>query len=128
MKSVYSDSYYTVYQLANTKPYFQVINGNCNLVSSNSSRDTLTTKCSEQSTLIRRELYAPGWTASINGKTTLVSKSGLLFQQIELPKGRSSVKFNYTPQHITLAYIAFGLGAVLIIYSGIRKQTNKTSK
>jgi len=127
MKVVYSDSYYKVYQLANPKPYFQAVGSSCLLIST-SSRDTINTKCSEPSTIIRRELYAPGWTATSNGKTVPVSKSGALFQQIVVPKGRASVTFNYTPPHIALAYVAFGLGVGSVGYAAVRKLTSKASR
>jgi hypothetical protein len=127
MKLVYSDNFYKIYQLPNPKSYFQVADGSCTVISS--TRYSASTNCSKPSELIRRELYTSGWAAYINGKAVpVVSKSGGLFQQVSVPKGRSSVKFNYTPPHITLTYVAFGLGVVLIIYSVSRKQTNKTSR
>jgi len=126
MKVVYADSYYKVYQLAHPKPYFQVMHGSC-LLNSGSSRDAVNTNCSEPTTMMRRELYAAGWTVHINDKAVPISKSGSLFQQVAVPKGHASVRFNYTPPYMAFAYVAFGLGAGLIAYSVSRKLTDKTS-
>jgi hypothetical protein len=117
LKLVYSDSRFQVYELPSPKPYFQVINGNCNLSSSN--KTILSTDCAEPSTVLIRELYASGWTADINGKTIEVSKSGSLFQQINVPKGKSNITLNYTPMYIDYAYAGFAVALIAIIYVSI---------
>jgi uncharacterized membrane protein YfhO len=123
IKQVYTDNYFTIYQLANVKPYFQVIDGTCKL--STRSRDAVAADCTKPSTIIRRELYAPGWSARINDKAAPVSKSGEIFQQVRLPKGITTIEFNYTPPYIYFAYAAFGLGASFIIYFVIENKRAK---
>ncbi len=126
MKLVYSDNYYSVYQLANPKPYFQDLSGICKVLPK--SRDTLDINCSRSSSILRRELYAPGWTAKINNIKEPVYKSGPLFQEIAVPKGHNIVKFNYTPPHMIFAYVAFGIGILLLIYNFFKIQINKSDK
>ncbi len=128
LKLVYSDDFYTIYQLPNPKPFFEVTDGSCSVTSSTTY--SASTDCSKPSELTRREIYMPGWTARVNGKAVpVVSKSDGLFQQVDLPKGHSSIKFNYTPPYIYFTYAAFGLGVVLIGYSVVsRKLTDKASK
>jgi hypothetical protein len=125
LKLVYSDKYFSIYQLPNPKPFFEAKDESCKIVST--TKYSASTNCSKPSQLMRRELYMPGWTARINDKVVPVeSKSGGLFQQVDIPKGRTSVKFNYTPPYMNLAYIAFGLGVGLIGYSASRKLTDKS--
>jgi hypothetical protein len=125
LKLVYSDDFYTIYQLPNTKPFFEATDGSCTVISSTTY--SAETNCPKPSQLIRRELYMPGWTAHANGKAVSgVAKSDGLFQQIAVPKGRSTIKFNYTPPYIYLTYVAFGVGVVLIGYSAGRKLIDKS--
>jgi hypothetical protein len=88
LKRVYSDSYYSIYQLPNPKPFFEGKDGAC--TTHNSTKYSTSIDCSKPSKLIRRELYMPGWTAHVNDKVVPVaSNSDGLFQQIEVPKGRA---------------------------------------
>ena len=127
LKLVYSDKFYNIYQLPNPKPFFQDKDGSCKVTSS--TKYSASANCSKPSQLIKREVYMPGWTANINGKVVPVeSKSNGLFQQVTIPKGQSSIKFNYTPPYINLAYIAFGAGLVLLGYAVVSKRTDKLNK
>ncbi len=126
LKPVFWDSNFTVYELPNLKPYFQTIEGNCSLTSPN--KYTLFTNCSEASVIQRQEVYMKGWMASINGKSEAVSKSGPLFQKINVPKGKSTVIFNYTPPYIVLGYIAFIAGALIIVYKPLKTFVKSKSK
>ncbi len=126
LKPVYSDNFYTIFQLPRPQPYFQVADGSCTVISS--TRYAVTTNCSKPGELTRRELYMSGWSANINGKKAPVySTAGGLFQQIKLPEGRSSISFNYTPPYISFAYLAFGAGLAFTTYS-VAKRQNKTKK
>ncbi|MEI9913721.1 MAG: hypothetical protein WDN66_01820 [Candidatus Saccharibacteria bacterium] len=116
LKKVFNDSTATIYELPNPSPYYQVINGNCTINST--SKTQLTAYCSKPSTILRRELYMPGWTANINGANQVVKQSGPLFQSISLPKGSSNVTVNFTPPHMLTTFILFFLTiiGVLICY------------
>lgn len=113
LKNVFSDSTATIYELPNPNPYFQIVDGQCSISSSN--KTSLTADCQKPSTLLRRELYMPGWKATVGGSKQAVKASGPLFQSINLPKGKSQVTFNFTPKHIEAAFLLFCLTVLGIL-------------
>jgi hypothetical protein len=121
--SVFADGNFTIYHLPNPKPYFQINKGRCKVT--NNQRAYFNADCASSSTLLRRELYMSGWTATVNGKKVPVHKSGSLFQSIRLPKGKSVVKFNYTPPQIDLAYLGFVIAIVAIVYPYVKPKLSK---
>lgn len=68
--------------------------------------------CPRQSSLTLRELWAPGWSATFDGRRVPLRRSGELFQRAALPGGRGLVRFRYRPPHETLALGALVLGAL----------------
>ena len=92
----------SIYQLANALPYASSTGTDCKL--NIISRQEMRSSCTAQASLIRRELYFPGWTATVNGAPAEVLRSGL-FQSIALPKGEADIRFSYAPPHIVLAYM-----------------------
>jgi uncharacterized membrane protein YfhO len=60
---------------------------------------------------VRRELYMPGWRASVNGSPAAVRRGESLLQTVQIPAGRSMVDFHFRPPHSNIAMIAF-LGGV----------------
>jgi uncharacterized membrane protein YfhO len=54
------------------------------------------TACAKPAILLRRELYFPGWRASVNGAPTPVTQAGI-FEQIRLPAGPARIRFSYLP-------------------------------
>jgi hypothetical protein len=81
------------------------------------SLDTAGTDCPIASTLLRRELFFPGWTATVNGAEVAVRQDGL-FQRIDLPAGRAVVRFAYAPPGIGWAYAAGLAGLAMTIVMG----------
>jgi uncharacterized membrane protein YfhO len=65
--------------------------------------------CAKPATLLRRELYYPGWRATIAGTPVPITQAGI-FQRIQLPAGLSDIGFSYmppgTPRNCTLALVA----------------------
>jgi hypothetical protein len=100
----------SIYQLANALPYASSTGTDCKL--NIISRQEMRSSCTAQASLIRRELYFPGWTATVNGAPAEVLRSGL-FQSIALPKGEADIRFSYAPPHIVLAYM-LALGALAV--------------
>jgi uncharacterized membrane protein YfhO len=66
--------------------------------------------CAEPATLIRRELFFPGWTATVNGMAATITARDEICQTVQLPKGVSEVRFRYAPPHINWAWAAMWLG------------------
>lgn len=116
LTSVFSSSTTEVFQVDNPKTYFEVVRGNCTLSSHN--RDNLQTDCKTDTTILRRELYMPGWSAVGRNRHIQVSPAGQLFQQINLRPGKTSVNFSYLPPGMVGGYIAFVAGTFLIFLGG----------
>ncbi len=76
--------------------------------------------CAGPSTLLRRELFYPGWHASVNGHAVPLTMANDIFQQIPLPAGHSSIHFSYLPTHmraacaVALAALMLWLGAAIM--------------
>ena len=57
----------------------------------------------------------PGWHATANGRPLAVHSDGPLFQAVDVPAGRSTVSFGFTPPHAALALLAGALGLVCLV-------------
>ncbi len=106
-KQVYADRTMTIYELDQPAPYFEVTGSACRTLVH--TRERVTADCSSPSTLLRRELFFPGWTATINGSPTSIMEHRDLFQAIALPKGKSEIVFRYQPPHVIWAWIAMAI-------------------
>lgn len=114
LKPVFEDETYQIYALPQPRPYFEVSKGDCS-ISTDATKAALETQCGEDSTLVRRELFMPGWTAKVNGKTTQINHYGSLFQQINVPAGKSTISFSFTPQHMIVAITAMIVGITTLL-------------
>ena len=65
-------------------------------------RGHIQTNCPRATPLTRREMFFPGWSATVNGIAVPLSQAGL-FQSIPVPAGTAVIKFSYAPPHIGLA-------------------------
>jgi hypothetical protein len=110
LQRVYQDDVTSIFEVPDAAPYMDA--KNCTL--SVLTRDTVDTDCPAASRLVRRELFYPGWSVSINGHPGVVSGSGL-FQEVVLPGGRSVVRFAYAPAHSGAAIALWALGLLLLI-------------
>jgi hypothetical protein len=110
---VFHDSVMDVYQLPDPAPYFDVRGGDCTL--SPDGRERVAAQCTAPATLIRRELFYPGWAAELNGEAAAVGLADNLFQAIRLPAGSSDVRFRYAPPHSGWAWGASVLGLACLL-------------
>jgi len=118
-RKAYSDSLMDIWELPNFAPYFQVIQGgSCKL--SATQREDVTLDCAAPATLLRRELYMPGWTFKVNGKPAGTVQRDGLFQNATLPAGRSHVQYHFSPPYITAGWIASVLGLADLLWQIIR--------
>ncbi len=113
---VYSDKIMDIIQLKNPSPYFDVLNGNCSINSI--SREHADAVCKSPDTLIRRELFYPGWKAYINGNATKIFDNEGIFHAIELPEGHSEIKFSYAPPNVSYAWVVMWI-AILSLFSSL---------
>lgn len=112
LKHVFSDGVYEIYQLPDTKPYFQTQANSCKLAVSDKSN--LTAQCEKSGMLIRRELFMPGWQVTVNDKQAALTQHGSLFQQVVIPKGQTRIHFTFLPPHMKLALVAMIAGFLIV--------------
>jgi hypothetical protein len=105
---VYSDAVMDIWELPHPAPYYTVLRGQCTL--SGESRNGVEAHCATPATLLRRELFMPGWTATVNGARVGVSVHEKIFQVLHLPAGNIMVRFRFAPPYVGYAWIAFWLG------------------
>jgi hypothetical protein len=109
---VYSDALVDVDELPAPAPYFSA--DGCALDAA--SRESVVARCTRPSTLIRRELYMPGWTAVVNGANAVVNPAGEIFQSVAVGAGESSVVFDFTPPGMDYGRAFLTLGLLTLAY------------
>jgi hypothetical protein len=110
---VFHDRWTSIVQLPDPVPPFHAQGSSCAV--GDESADAATISCNRSTTLVREELFMPGWSATVNGRATVVLKSGGLVQSIRVPGGQSRVVFHYQPPDTDLALWAFLVGLVLLV-------------
>jgi hypothetical protein len=109
----YADSVMDIWELPNPAPYFQVVQGGpCTLLTMR--REDVSAECVAPATLLRRELYMPGWRVTVNGKAAAAVQQNSIFQSAALPVGRSQVRYHFAPP-----YVEFGWDASLVGMAGL---------
>lgn len=110
LTTVFSDNLTEILYLPGSQPYLE--GPGCTV--SAGSWDTAVVMCSRRSVLVRRELSMPGWRATVDGRQAKVGESQGIFQTVAVPPGRSTIRFEFAPPHIGLAYAGFGLGILTL--------------
>ena len=109
---VYRDEQVDIREIAHPSDYFSVLSSRCRLTPV--SRVEVIADCVSPDTLIRRELFFPGWHAKAgDAEVSIVSHDNLL-QAIALSSGHHEVKFYYQPPGIVFCYAAFGAGLLAL--------------
>jgi len=111
----YRDELLTIFELPGPAPYFETIPAGCDL--SFADRESAVADCAAPALLVRRELYFPGWRATRAGTHLAILPFEDLFQSVQLPPGRSEVRFHYSPPHIEWAWAAMLLAALCLAAS-----------
>jgi hypothetical protein len=137
-RMVYRDGFAEIWQLPRPATVFSLRPASNRVGNSNGSAlpascrvvgvgwDQATVRCSQPSTLVRRTLYLPGWTASVDGKGVAVGtdpgKPVGLFQTVAVPAGTTTVRFTYLPPHEGWAGVATLIALVALVVSllGVR--------
>ncbi|MCF3945830.1 hypothetical protein [Acidiphilium iwatense] len=107
-KRVYSDPLMTIWRLKGAEPFYTTHGAACTL--QNARLDSVTAICRTRALLIRRELFMPGWRASIDGVPAPVLKHHAIIQAVALEPGRNHVRFDFEPPYMTFGWIAFWIG------------------
>jgi hypothetical protein len=102
-----------IYELSETKPYFETVQGTCDV--HGESRSVVSVNCGSDSELIRRELFYPGWIASARGQKIKIEPYDDIFQAIKIPPGKYKITFTYSPTHWRFILMSFLLGVSWVI-------------
>jgi len=101
LRRVFGSKKAEIFEDAAARPYYDT-RGACRV--EKQTRESVTLDCARPTTLVRRELSTPGWSATINGtKKHLPSGPNQLFQTVRAPGGRSTISFAYQPPHFRAA-------------------------
>ncbi len=106
LTQVFKDRVMRIYDVPGTRPYFSA--ASCAVVQHGRLDVELT--CARPVVLERLELYMEGWSATVNGRATLVAPAGELFQAVQVPAGRSRVHFDFLPPYMAVAYALAAIG------------------
>jgi hypothetical protein len=120
---VFSDQLVDIVRLPATAPYYTASDPRCRVRGSEADRVKVT--CPAPATVTRRELYMPGWTATVNGRGVPVHEAMHLVQSVPVPAGRSTVTFAFAPRGTLLAAVVFlaGIGCVVVsVVRGVRQR------
>ncbi|MBB6249624.1 hypothetical protein [Nitrospirillum iridis] len=112
-KQVYADRVMTIFELPNPAPYFAA--EGCELQPQ--SREWVVADCAAAASLTRQELFLPGWSAQVGADQQEVRPDGPIFQKIDLPAGRSEVRFRYRPPYMPAGYALFLVGIALALWA-----------
>ncbi len=100
---VFADQKVEIWQDTHAAPFYTTGSAGCRMT--RATIDAVTATCTSPTTLVRHELFSPGWNATVNGFSTAVADRGSLFQVIDLPAGTSTVSFAYAPPHFVAATV-----------------------
>jgi hypothetical protein len=101
-----------IYRVDDARPYVEVRDARC--LATASAREHVIVTCPHSSTIVRRELYMPGWNARLDGRPVRVRRSGA-FQAVDVPAGRSDLTFSFSPPGMPVAVAAFAIGVLLTV-------------
>lgn len=76
---------------------------------------TVNLDVSQQSTLVVRDSFYPGWRATIDSRPTAISVYQDIFRQITVPAGRHQVTFSYYPAYLYAGLVITSLTLSLIM-------------
>jgi hypothetical protein len=77
-------------------------------------REDVTAECLAPATLLRRELYMPGWEVTVNEAAAVAVRQAGIFESVALPLGRSQVRYHFSPP-----YVEFGWAASIVGMAGL---------
>ncbi|WP_321796379.1 hypothetical protein [Caballeronia sp. J97] len=124
LKEVFNDKAMRVFELASPAPYFDA--PGCTLVAD--TRNGVDANCTAASTLTRLELFMQGWRATVNGEAAPIAQTGEIFQRVELPAGRSTVRFEFLPPFMNWAWAAFVVGWILVALNFVPSFTTRRAE
>ncbi|MGB6770885.1 MAG: hypothetical protein WBF51_02630, partial [Candidatus Dormiibacterota bacterium] len=133
MRRVFVDSVAIIYQLPHPGPFFQSDSAGCKV-------QTVTemvahVQCVSPGTILRREMFFEGWTATSAGRDLPIQRADSIFQAVHVPAGRSIIRFDYQPKYVIVGLVAgiVGLGLLiwqigLSVFGRVRKRERRVAE
>lgn len=109
-----------VYQLSGASSYFTSTHPACRVGFRSDSSARVS--CATATTLVRRETYMPGWTASVDGKSQPIRHYDGAFQAVSLGPGDHRVTFRFRPPHLTAALLGFVAGCLWLVVAPLPRR------
>jgi hypothetical protein len=113
IRQVYTDPTADIVEIPGAAPLFGSAGSGCTVQTLSVTEASV--NCSKPSTIVYRELSMPGWHAQADGRSLAVHPHGPLFQSVDVPAGRSTVQFSFTPPYEVLALVAFAAGLLALV-------------
>jgi hypothetical protein len=121
VKPVFEDSLATIYRMPDPRPFFSTTSNSCTVAAT--GVDAATVNCpSGASTLIRTELFMPGWHAQVNGKSVTIQSRDGVYQTVKVPSGTSTVTYSFLPPHEKYAVLVALAAAFFLIGSWVTER------
>lgn len=104
------------------KPRVEVISGTAEVVSESPSQLVIRTNSKEDTTLIVRDTFYPGWYAYVDGKEIPIQKAPLFFRSISIPRGEHEVIMKYIPTIMNIGGLV-SLGTLIVCVLLFKKKS-----
>ena len=124
VKPVYEDSLVTIYKMPDPRPFFSITSGKC--VTTPLGVNEVRVDCGNGgATLLRTELFMPGWHAQVNGKSVTIKARDGVYQTVKVPAGTSTVTYSFLPPHEKYAVLLAFAGAFFLIGSWVIERRSR---
>jgi hypothetical protein len=126
---VHKDEFAQIWELPHAAPIFSLRSERSSGCSAtNTGTEVTRVICAHPTVLVRQVQMAKGWTATVDGRSVAVRSDtdfpGGLFQQIDVPAGRTKIVFTYLPPHENLAIGAALVGLLVLLGSTVATWRN----
>ncbi len=97
-----------------TQPSMPSADSSANIVSDQPNEVDIEVSMTKPGFLLLLDTYFPGWKATVNGSESPILRADYNFRAVQLPAGKSVVRFVYEPESFRLGMILFFVGLVTI--------------
>lgn len=111
---VYRDKLMSIWEQHGADPYYTTSGSSCSL--QDQRRNALVATCTGAARLVRRELFMPGWHATVNAHQVAITPDHGIVQSIDLKQGRNRIAFHFTPPFEPVAWILFWFSVASLVW------------
>jgi hypothetical protein len=117
----FANDHFEIFEITGWKPYYEPAERSGCRVERGDFTGAIV-ECPVATTIVRRETFLPGWSATVNGQPTEVTDRDGLFQVVPVPAGRSEIELSYRPPFATASWILFiaGVAALVVTMPPVR--------